>query len=118
MWLDDLRPAFGQEIIFFEEELAKMEQSSADTSVSSGQMYPVRESSSSPHAGGDADFSIEKASVFGRGMCVEDGSGDIRYRNDVIPPVPVVGYSSFYYPISPTSVFGERMGSSGYLDLT
>lgn len=80
MWLDDLRPAFGQDKFFFEDEFARLERESATSRVSSGQVHPLR---------GPAKHGGE-----GRGRCAEGGTGDLRYRNTVIAPRPVAGSSA------------------------
>lgn len=78
MWLDDLRPAFGEEEFFYEAELERL---SRDSRVSSGQSHPLPGAEREDDGGG--------GTTFGRGMCLEGGTGSMVYRNDVIPPAPL-----------------------------
>lgn len=84
MWLDDLRPAFGEKKFFYEAELERL---SRDSRVSSGQVHPLRggaerDNHRNPDGGTD--------DTFGRGICVGGGTGSMLYRNDVIPPAPLL----------------------------
>lgn len=79
MWLDDLRPAFGEEKFFYEAELERL---SRDSRVSSGQAHPLRGAETEDVGAGDG--------TFGRGMCLGGGTGPMVYRNDVIPPAPLL----------------------------
>lgn len=93
MWLDDLRPAFGQEKFFYEDEFAALSMVSADSRISSGQVHSLQ--GPSPAQAEIAGVNGgEGREVFGQGMCVTGGVGDLRYRNGVIPPAPVGGRSS------------------------
>ena len=86
-WLDDLRPAFGQSKFFFEDELAVLEETSTGDKVSSGQIHPLPGPTVAPNV--DVGLNINGGSyIAARGMCVDAGVGDMRYRNDVIPPRP------------------------------
>lgn len=88
MWLDDLRPAFGEQKFFYEAELERL---SRDSRVSSGQAHPLRgaDGGGEGHRGAAADDRADGSAAFGRGMCVGAGSGSMLYRNDVIPPAPL-----------------------------
>ena len=79
MWLDDLRPAFGEKKFFYEAELERL---SRDSQVSSGQAHPLRGAERGDAGGNDG--------AFGRGMCLGGGTGSMLYRNDVIPPAPLL----------------------------
>lgn len=83
MWLDDLRPAFGEKYFFYEAELERL---SRDSRVSSGQAHPLREAQSEEYEGAD-DMTD---GTFGRGICLGGGTGSMLYRNDVIPPAPLL----------------------------
>lgn len=84
MWLDDLRPAFGEKKFFYEAELERL---SRDSEVSSGQAHPLSEAE-----GEDLDRANDGADdgTFGRGICLEGGTGSMVYRNDVVPPAPLL----------------------------
>lgn len=87
MWLDDLRPAFGDEKFFYEDELARL---SKDSDVSSGQAHPLTNGGSQGKSDAfEAGRALNGAGGIGRGICLAGGTGDMRYRNDVIPPAPV-----------------------------
>lgn len=91
MWLDDLRPAFGDVKFFYEDELARL---SKNSTVSSGQAHPLRAHTDrddlpGKQRGNDAFEAGRVLNGVGRGICLAGGTGDMQYHNDVIPPAPV-----------------------------
>lgn len=96
-WLDDLRPAFGKDRFFFEDELAALERRNESNQVSSGQIHPL-------HGGVAADELTDDVgsgfSASPRKQPLNDGEmdatkqarycagyGDMRYTNDIIAPL-------------------------------
>lgn len=96
-WLDDLRPAFGKDRFFFEDELAALERMSEFDQVSSGQIHPL--------AGAEAADEVTNGVRSGfptspRKQPLNDGKmdppeqarycagySDVRYTNDIIVPL-------------------------------
>lgn len=78
MWFDDLRPAFGQDTFFFEDEFGRLENDSGTSGQSSGQVYRLDGLDGSSVSGRD-----------GHGRCVGARTGDMRYKNSTIAPRPL-----------------------------